>query len=35
MSKFKKNKILDNEALNEITKEFKEITDDPTQFLLV
>lgn len=35
MGSVEKNNILDNEALNDITKEFKEITEDPTQFLLV
>nr|XP_014093461.2 U3 small nucleolar ribonucleoprotein protein MPP10 [Bactrocera oleae] len=35
MGTVEKNNILDNETLNEITKEFQEITEDPTQFLLV
>ncbi|XP_012158293.1 U3 small nucleolar ribonucleoprotein protein MPP10 [Ceratitis capitata] len=29
------NKLQENQVLNEITKDFKEITEDPTQFLLV
>ncbi|XP_050319788.1 U3 small nucleolar ribonucleoprotein protein MPP10 [Bactrocera neohumeralis] len=35
MGTVEKDNFLDNEALNEITTEFKNITEDPTQFLLV